>query len=468
MAITDKTQANSLRQNIANTGGAILQAISAKNPTLGGQLGKAVDYVGKKTNNYFPETGASERAESAGGVKLASTDPGAAAAKEIERSNQLGIPLSQTTTQKITTNQEIAGGGTNPNETAAGKSELKSERAMGHNVGDVVDFNGAKWRWDGNTWTREGGGGGDQPEAKITGEDVFNAAKGSEGSEFLNQSDLDALMGKYGDSSKDRMDQLARDIEETATANAEREYNTIKEALGVQKGEVQTLATQQKKRLGEEKKFTEEGFVEKETTETGKIEGEKESFRQETESTKEELATSWRDLSLELQRVMRARGVSESAFAGSQDAKLMLDFNKGLRQIAVKSTAAYQDFADAVIETNKYYTRERAKLEMDERQAQEDVDNWVRQNVQSIQAQENTALNRKLSDIKNAILQGNQLKVQTAQKIEDQKLGLATWMLQFQAQLKASVATAAAGKVDDAWKNIAAVRQNTDIIKTVF
>ena len=88
--------------------------------------------------------------------------------------------------------------------------------------------------------------------------------------------------------------------------------------------------------------------------------------------------------------------------------------------------------------------------------------------MQSIQAQENVALNRKLSDIKNAILQGNQLKVQTAQKIEDQKLGLATWMAQFQMQLKASVATAAAGKVDDAWKNIAAVRANTDIIKTVL
>ena len=457
--IPQSQQSNSLRQNIANTGGNILKAISSINPALGGAAGKAVDVISKATGNYFPETGASERAESAGGV--AKPDP----VKEAARAKELGIPMSYSGPQvdpNIGQSKEQFSTSDSLNDTPAGRSPLMSERAQGANVGDVR----GNERWTGVSWEKLNVPGPETP--KISGEDILGAATKSEGSEFLNQGDLQSLMDKYGGSSQDRMDQLAKDIEDTATANAEREYGTIKDALGVQKGEIQTLSAQQKEQLAGQKKLTEEGLTEKQTSEAADIEKQKIGFEQETEATKEELATNWRDLSLEMQRVMRGRGVSDSAFASSQDSKLMLDFNKGLRQIAVKSTAAYNDFADAVIETNKYYTRQRAQLDFDFNKANTDVDNWTRQNVQSIQAQENVALNKKLSDIKNAILQGNQLKVQTAQKIEDQKLGLATWMYQFQAQLKASVATAAAGKVDDAWKNIAAVRANTDIIKTVL
>lgn len=456
MATTNKTQANSLRQNIANTGGAILRAISAVSPALGGAAGKAVDVIGKATGNYFPETGASEAAQSAGGyAKMVS----------IQQDPNLSAEQKQTALQKL---EQQSGGSaistgnsaTNLNPDLGYNSDWRAEALRQGKDVNAPEFE--KFR---------------QVEASInasnpperSSQDVFDTAKGIPGAEeFLGEGDLQSIMDKWQSGAIGSTEDLARQIEAAATENADREYNTVLEALGVQKGEINTLATQQKGRLGEEKKFTEEGFIEKEKTESEKIEGEKETFRQETEATKEELATNWRDLSLEMQRVMRARGVSDSAFASSQDAKLMLDFNKGLRNIAVKSTAAYQDFADAVIETNKYYTRERAKLDMDYNNAITDIDNWVRQNVQSIQAQENTALNKKLADIKNAILQGNQLRIQTQQKIEDQKLGLAVWMAQFQAQLKASVATAAAGKTDDAWKNIAAVRQNTDIIKTVL
>lgn len=472
--IPTQTSANSLRQNLANTGGSIIKAISSISPALAGKVAKVSDIAGRLLNNPLPQAqgygsgGATSAYESAGGVALAATDPAAAKAKEIARSSSLGIPLSTSTYQSSQTGMETSpmGGGTNPNETPAGQSPLANERSMGANVGDVRDFNGVSWRWNGNTWEQQGGS---SPDANvIKRENVATKAIGSEGSEFLSDQDLQALMDKYAGSTTDRMDALAAEIEAVATANAEREYNTVMDALGVQKGEIKTLSAQQKEQLSGQKKLTEEGLIEKQTSETADIEKQKTGFQQETEASKEELATNWRDLSLELQRVMRARGVSESGFASSQDAKLMLDFNKGLRNIAVKSTAAYNDFADAVIETNKYYTRERAQLDFDFNKANTDVDNWVRQNVESIQAQENVALNKKLSDIKNAILQGNTLKVQTAQKIEDQKLGLATWVAQFQMQLKAAVATAAAGKVDDAWKNIAAVRENTNIVKTVL
>lgn len=452
---------------IASAGASSLRFLSKLSPTLGGKAGRFVDWSGRLVGNPLPELGATEFAESRGGVQIASKDPGKAAAKEIERANQLGIPLSSQTQQKITTQRQIATGGINPNETATGRSDLLNVRSMGYNVGDVVDFGGAKWRWTGATWEPSGGGGGGGGGSPPLGEaGVRDIAARIPG---MTKEDLARMdISKWAKETTDRTADIARQMEEEATAVAERDYSTVKEALGVQKGEVQTLAAQQKEQLRKEKEFTEAGLTGKETTETEKIEKEKEAFRKETEQSKEELATNWRDLSLEMQRAMRARGVSDSAFAASNDAKLMLDFNKGLRQVAVKSEAAYKDFADAVIETNKYYTRERERLRMDYDKSNTDIDSWVRQNIQSIQAQENVALNRKLADIKNAILQANQLKAQVAQKISDQELGLSIWMAKFQMQLKASVAKAATGKVNDAWKNIAAVRQNTNIIKTVL
>jgi hypothetical protein len=417
---------------------------------------------------YTKERGITEGLQSLGGQVLAAQDRNAA---EQKAQQTAGFPSfygvqQQNITQKrsATTPQST----TNPNRWFPSGS-TRSEISMGANVGDVRDFGGSKWRWNGVEWEQANSGsnnnGGDSssPLGESGVRDIASKIPG------MTEEDLAKLdISKWAKETQGRADDIAKQIEEAATQNAEREYNTIIDSLKTQKSEIQTLASQQKEQLGKQKQFTEQGLTEKETTETTNIEKQKKAFEQEKEQNIETLAQNWKDLSLESQRVMRARGISDSAFAASQDSKLMLDFNKGLRQIAVKSQAAFQDFADAVIETNKYYTREKQKLQMDYDNALTNIDNWVRQNIQAIQSQENMALNRKLAEIKNAILQANQLKAQTAQKIADQELGLAVWMQQFQMQLKAAAATAAQNKVSDAWKNIDNVRQNTNIIKTML
>lgn len=306
-----------------------------------------------------------------------------------------------------------------------------------------------------------GGGGGD-----ILG--VDNARNIAKGLGLSDQEIAGLDMGKWAGESSSNADKVASEIEAAATENANREYEAIKGSLGVQKQEVQTLAGQQKGQLAKEKQFTSEGLADKQASETQTIEKNKTQFQQETEATKDELARNWRDLSLTAQRVMRSRGVANSAFASSQDAQLQMNFNKGLREIEVKSTQAYKDFADAVTETSKYYTREQAKLDMDYENALTGIDTWVRENVQNIQGQENIALSNKLSAVRSAVSQGNQLKLQTAQKIEDQKLAMATWVYQYQLQLKQAVATAAAGKVDDAYKNITAVKNAAGMVQAVL
>lgn len=462
---------DALKYKAAQAGAAGLRYISDINPTLGGKAGKLVHQIGTAAGNPLPDVGGTEEAEARGGFQMSLKDPGGAMAKEIKRANELKIPFSEQTQQKIETQKQLAEKSvSSPNETPEGRSPLAHIRSMGHNVGDVVNFNGANWRWNGVNWepvnSGGGGGGGNNRNFPLGESGVRNIASQIPGMTEEDFAKLD--ISRWANETASRTEDIARQIEEAAIANAERDYNAIKDALSAQKGEIQTLATQQKEQLAKEKKFTEEGLTEKETSETAQIEKQKKAFEEETEATKEELATNWRDLSLETQRIMRARGISDSAFAASHEGKLLLDFNKGLRQIAKKSQAAFQDFADAVIETNKYYTRERQKLQMDYENNLTNIDNWVRQNIQAIQNQENMALNRKLAEIKNATVQANQLRAQVAQKIADQELALGVWMAQFQMQLKASVATAAQGKVSDAWKNITAVRQNTNLIKTVL
>lgn len=45
-------------------------------------------------------------------------------------------------------------------------SDLRDVRSRGANTGDIRDFGGAKWRWDGTQWTAEGGGGQSQSQGQ--------------------------------------------------------------------------------------------------------------------------------------------------------------------------------------------------------------------------------------------------------------------------------------------------------------
>lgn len=460
------SRANSIRKGIArglaDYGASGLRAISYINPVWGGKVAHAADVVGRGLGNPLPQAtgygsgGATAAMESFGGQPTASTSEAQRQALESKaRSNSGGRGSAVSTAPSRVT------GGNNGiparDYTKPGNWGFETE---GHWFQTPQDY----YNWKRNQSSSSSLS--PSPSRKLGKEGVRSIASKIPGvtNEDLAKMDL----SKWANETSSNADEIARQIEETARANAEREYNTIKDALGVQKGEVKTLARQQKENLAKQKKLTEEGLTEKQTSEVKGIEKQKKGFQQEEQFNEEALASNWRDLSMKIQAAMRAGGVGNSSYAYDKDAKLQLDFNKGLRQLKVKAAGALKDFSDAVIETNKYYTRQKAQLDFNYNRDLESVDTFVRENVQRIQAQEGVALSKKLTDIKNAVLKGNQLKAQVAQKIADQQLGLAVWMKQFQLQLKASVATAAKGKTQDAWKNIAAVRQNTNIIKTVL
>ena len=449
---------DAIKSAVSKTGGAALRKLADINPTWGGKVGKAVDVIGKWTGNFFPETYASEYARSKGGYE------------EMRRIQENPKLTPEQKESKLKALEQKSGGSaitTDPNRIRLDPKDgyRPDWRDIALKLGkDVNSPEFAMYR----EYEAQLNAQKQSPPSRTT-QDVISTVKNIPGAEqHLTESNLEDILNKWKSGTIQTTEDLARQIEETATRNAEAEYNTIKEALRTQKEEIQRLASQQREQLGKQKQFTEEGLREKETSEISNIEKQKQSFLQEKEETVETLARNWRDLSLEAQRVMRARGISDSAFAASQDARLMLDFNKGLRQIATKSQAALQDFADAVIETNKFYTRERQKLQMEYDNVFTNIDNWVRQSIQEIQNQENMALNRKLAEINNAILQANQLRAQIAQKIADQELGLAVWIQQAQMQLKTAVATAAQNKVSDAWKNIDKVRQNIDVVSKLL
>lgn len=452
---------DAIKLRTAQAGGRLLGTVSSINPQLGGALGKAVDFVGKKLGNPLPEVYASERAESAGGYdqqKKIQEDPNLSAtekAKKIQELNKSATERAGFESAPIDTSKLNPGGSYQSN-----WRDLALKEGRDVNSSEFASFRAQEEAMNATK----------KAEDTFSPSDVSGAIAGSEGAGlgFLNEGDFNAILEKYSGSSRSNSDALAREIEDTARRNAEEEYRTVLDALGGQKKEVEQLSKEQKERLAKEKGITVQELESKQQTELQSIEKQKTGFEQEVVDTKEELARNWKDMSLEVQRIMRSRGVSDSSFAASTESKVLLDFNKGLKKIALQSDAAVKDFADAVTENMKFYEREKVKLENNYTNALSDIDTWVRQQVTSIQNQENVALNKKLSDIRNAISQGNQLKIQTEQKIADQQASLGMWLAQYQAQLKAAVAIASAGKVEDAWNNISSVRQNADIVKKVL
>ena len=208
-------------------------------------------------------------------------------------------------------------------------------------------------------------------------------------------------------------------------------------------------------------------MAQRKESEVTDIEQQRDEFKEDVATMKDELARNWRDMSLEVQRAMRARGVSDSSFAAGTEAGVLKDFNKGLRAIATKSTRALADFSQAVVETTQFYNGKITELETAGRRQLEDIDTWVRQNVQSIQAQENTALTSKLNQIRDAVLQGRQLKANVEQKIADQKLNYGMWLQQMQVNYQLAVAEAAKSSVGNAQQGIKDVKALFDLTQTI-
>jgi len=297
----------------------------------------------------------------------------------------------------------------------------------------------------------DGGGGGgfsfDEGVSKAGGADLVG--------QYLSQADVDEILRKYSEGAFGRADDLGAEIERVARENAEREYGDVISALGDQSREVSTLGAQQKERALTEKQLTEAEMAAKQESELKGIEKERTGFIESDAEQKDQLGRAWKDMSLEVQRIMRGRGIADSSFATEKEVGVLKDFNKGLRELAVKKTGALKDFADAVIETNGFYQRKKLELAEEVRQRVEDVDNWVRQQATAIMQQQRTALTQKLSEINNAILQARELKTNIANQVAQTELNFGMWLKQTEVNYKLAVAEAAKGKVSSAQDTIA-------------
>lgn len=457
MAAVPKKDAQSNRPSglggaIAQTGGRIIETISRFSPTVGGKIAKGVDVIGQKLGNPLPELRFTERAEAFGGASQFNEPT-----TTLEQKKQLEEKAKQ-----------------RAGFSSAGAEVIKTQELPSQPSGDqgwardVIDkMNKGQIVWDDNLRSKANsilGGGGSTPPPPVTAGDILSKISPEE-REAVTDKDLSDILAKYSGTSKDNAQKLADELLGSAREVEERNYKDVLDALGVQKKEIGTVAGQQKKRVGEEKTLGLGELEAKEEKEKKEIEGEQTEFEEEVEDTREVLARNWRDMSMEVQRIMRARGVSDSAFAAGKETDVLLDFNQGLRMLAKKSTDAVANFAEATVETGKFYTREKNKLEVESRQRDEDIDTWVRQTVQSIQSQETKALSTKLNEIRKAVAQGNQLKIQTAQSVADKQFGLEAWLVQTRINYKNAVALAAKGQVGNAIKNIKDYR---DLAKEAF
>lgn len=309
------------------------------------------------------------------------------------------------------------------------------------------------------------------PQQQDPNRGVQGAATSSGGGAPAAPDFRDEVMGLFKDwasGSTADTNGLADEITSAEQDAANREYGDIMGALGVQKGEVDTLGNQQRTSIKQEGDIGMNELTGRQTREVTSIDKEREQFKTQDQDQRDQLAQAWRDMSLETQRISRASGRSDTGFAAEKESGLLQNFNRGLSKLAQTSQAALKDFSDAVIETNRYYGEEKNKLALSVQNQLQSVDNWVRQQIQGIQAQENTALSNKLSQIRQAMIKGQQLKVQTAQAIRDKTLELGTWLAQTQAQYKMAVASAAQGNVASAQAGVKAAYEQFKMQKDML
>lgn len=327
------------------------------------------------------------------------------------------------------------------------QSIVEGDRGWAQRI--IEDMNSGKIGWDDNLRAKANNILSPAPTNPTLGEQgVKDIIRGIPGATEADFGSID--ISKYANETRDRMGAIASEIENTLKANAEAEYRDTMAALGVQRSEVGTVSAQQKKNVADQKALTEQDLSAKSESEKKNIGEQSDTFASEINTQKEQLARNCRDLSMRTQAIMRARGTSESSYASDKETSLMLDFNKGLRALSKSSTDALQNFSDAIVETDKFYTRQAAQLDFDTNKAIQDIDTWARQKVQDIQAQENKAMSTKLAEIRQAVTDANTMRVQTEQKIADQKQALDTWLVQTSINYKIAVATAAQGKVQSA------------------
>lgn len=462
---------------------------AASNRILGG-IGRAIDYVGTKANAMginLPEKNISEKLEYQGSKSLTPeqrvtevvSQGKSIAGQDTEVARNLGLNFTYDTSKGISGSKpaynlaEQKSALSKPADSQFTMGELAS-LGLGDGQlwnGNEVTIGGQKYRVkDNGNGTRSfepvssGDGGSNSPNYSFQ-EGLDKAGGADLVGQYLNQGQVDELLKKYAEGAFGRADDLAGEIERVARENAERDYNDVLSALKEQGKEVETLGSQQKTRALKEKELTEAEMAAKQESEIKDIDKQKMGFIEDDAEQRDQLGRAWKDMSLEVQRIMRGRGIADSSFATEKEIGVLKDFNAGLRQLAVKKSGALKDFADAVIETNSFYKRKGLELAEEVRQRVEDVDNWVRQQTTSIMQQERTALSKKLADINNAILKGRELKTNIATQVAQTELNFGMWLKQTEINYKMAVAEAAKGKVASAGNTI---KQAAELSKQMF
>lgn len=449
----------------------IFGAINNASNRVLGTIGRTIDVVGNAAGNRLPDMKWSENLEQRGATAMP-------VEQRVQTRVDQGKPIAGQDTQ-VARDKGLnftydTGAGIQGNKPAYNQQEQQS--ALGKSpssqftTGETAALGLDQGQlWGGNTVTINGqqfvvkdNGNGtrsfeakapDQPKQNLSGEDKSRALSGA-GDDILKnlgQNNVNDLLNKQ----YENMDQFAAEMERVARENAEREYSTVLDALGRQKGEVGTLAGEQKENYSKQGEMVGEELTATNEKEQKEIDKQRSGFVEGVEETKDQLARNWRDMSLQVQRVMRGRGISDSTFASSEELKVLRDFNQGLRQLAVQKSGALKDFADAIVETNSFYERKKVQLAEEVRVNLQKVDQWVRQRTIDIQNQEGMALSNKLSAINDANLRAEGLRTNVKNEILQKQMDYDMWVKQTEVSYKLAVASAAKGKVESASDQIA-------------
>ena len=241
----------------------------------------------------------------------------------------------------------------------------------------------------------------------------------------------------------DRNNALAAAQEEAQIQGAERIYGAEMDLLRNQKGEVGTVASTQRNRLQEQKGLIKADYEANKAKDIRDIEKQQTEGQEQKKSDEETLGRAWRDMTMQVQANMRARGIQDSQYAFSAEGDITKDFNSGLRNLQTSYTKVFDNLSQAIVDVNDTYARENAKLESETSAKLESIDAWERGEIVQIQGQENMSLARKLNAIQDATVKAQTLRAQTQNAIDQQKLALETWLYQFNVQTKAAIEQAA-------------------------
>lgn len=305
--------------------------------------------------------------------------------------------------------------------------------------------------------------------------DIYGALSSLSGSKALEvlgkyggQSSLDQLFSDYEGKTRDRIGGLASDIEGRAKDVAKRAYDTVISVLGSQKGEVSKTAEEQRARLEREGAFAGQQLEDKKQKDVADIEKQKGEFVEQQRIDGESLGKNWADMMRRTSAILRASGRDATNFASDKESKMIIEFNKGLRELKQSGQKVLGDFAEAVNETNKFYTSEYTKMDLAKKSAIEDIDAWERGEIGRIQGQEKLALNDQLSAIDQAVERADNMRFQVEQSLADKKYNLDQFVLQQTMSLQNSVAAAGQKRLSAAQAGVLQATQNVMSVKQII